>query len=255
MKNNIPYPNAIINSGLINGKHKDLYCFLFDNVNPEGYISCNDQDLSIIFGCDETNISDYLKFLNDAGAIKYFDKILQKQIFLNVPLETLKGDYELNEDGLENLAALKKTMLYFSIISICKDLRDYLEFNRYLDDINFLLISDVAAEGIKLVNDWINYKTTPEPMALIITINSINEKLYSHDQVSLNEVIQQKFEFLHSLLGNPYINLIQEVRRKQSNIITVYGRGGGIKKYKVSPKQLKAIQALLDDDGTDDIEF
>lgn len=42
----------------------------------------------------------------------------------------------------------------------------------------------------------------------------------------------------------------------EDNTITVYGRGTGKKVYKVSPKRLKAIQALLDeDDQSDDIDF
>lgn len=40
------------------------------------------------------------------------------------------------------------------------------------------------------------------------------------------------------------------------NTITVCGRGTGMKTYKVPPKKLQAIQALLEaDDQSDDIDF
>ncbi len=55
------------------------------------------------------------------------------------------------------------------------------------------------------------------------------------------------------LLGYTDINLKQSL--SEDNTITIYERGGGAKRFKVSPKKIAAIKALLDDDGTDDIDF
>lgn len=60
------------------------------------------------------------------------------------------------------------------------------------------------------------------------------------------------------LLGRTELHEYKEKKELPAgdNTITVYGRGTGKKVYKVSPKRLKAIQALLDeDDQSDDIDF
>lgn len=42
----------------------------------------------------------------------------------------------------------------------------------------------------------------------------------------------------------------------EDNSITIYARGGGVRKYKLSKKKLEAIQALLDDDNSpDDVDI
>lgn len=56
------------------------------------------------------------------------------------------------------------------------------------------------------------------------------------------------------LLGYVDVNLKEPT--EQENTIMVYGRGSGMKKYKLTEKKLKAIQALLDDDdSSNDIDF
>ena len=73
----------------------------------------------------------------------------------------------------------------------------------------------------------------------------------SEQTIKLAEYFQCSVDFL---LGYSDVNLREP--NGNENTITVYGRGTGKKIYKVSPKRLKAIQALLDeDDQSDDINF
>ena len=55
------------------------------------------------------------------------------------------------------------------------------------------------------------------------------------------------------LLGYVDINLKEP--ESNDNTITVYGRDRGQKTYKVSAKRLAAIQALLEEDSSDDFDF
>lgn len=52
-----------------------------------------------------------------------------------------------------------------------------------------------------------------------------------------------------------YVDINLKEPESNDNTITVYGRGTGKKVYKVSKKRLEAIQALLDEDSSDDVDF
>lgn len=66
------------------------------------------------------------------------------------------------------------------------------------------------------------------------------------------ETISKLADFFHVPIEYLFNNKLMTV---EENSIIVYGRGSGVKKYKLTEKKLKAIQALLDDDDSSDIDF
>ncbi len=67
------------------------------------------------------------------------------------------------------------------------------------------------------------------------------------------DTISKLADFFHVPVEYLFSNKLYTM---EENSIVIYGRGSGPKKYKLTEKRLKAIQALLDDDNSsNDIDF
>lgn len=93
-------------------------------------------------------------------------------------------------------------------------------------------------------------------------------KLTQTDMANLIGKSQQAYGFYETGRITPDIKTIEKIANvlnvsvnyffdaqelpHEDNTITIYARGGGVKKYKLSQKKLQAIEALLEADNIDE---